>query len=201
MGPFLRAFAIGMLIAPAYVPPAIAAAPDAIVKATVDDVVGAIRKTKDKRALHELAEQKVLPHFDFTRMTQLAAGSAWRTATPAQQQALENGFRSLLVNTYVNALTLTASAGQSIDVKPTPLQPQQSEATVRTVMKESGKQPVAIDYRMAYTPAGWKVYDVSVENLSLVTNYRGTFAGEISRSGIDGLIKVLEDKNRSLAQS
>lgn len=175
-------------------------APDALVKSTVGEVVDLIRQNKDKRALRELAEQKVLPHFDFRQMTQLATGKAWREASATQQEALENAFRALLVNTYVSALSVVSSGDQTFDVRPLALQSQQDDATVKTVIKEAGKQPVAIDYRMAKTPAGWKVYDVTVENLSLVTNYRGTFASEISRSGIDGLIRVLEAKNRTLAQ-
>ena len=175
-------------------------APDAVVTSTVNDVLTVIKQNKDKRALREIAEQKVVPHFDFKRMTQLAVGPAWRQATPAQQQSLENSFRVLLVNTYASALSISGSGSQSVEVKPLQLQAGQDDVMVKTLVKDPGKQPVMIDYHMAKGTDGWKVFDVVVENLSLVTNYRGSFASEISRSGIDGLIKVLEEKNRTLAK-
>jgi phospholipid transport system substrate-binding protein len=176
-------------------------APDALVKSTVDEVLTVIKQNKDKRALRELAEQKVLPNFDFKRMTQLAVGRAWREAKPEQQQALENSFRTLLVNTYTSALATSASGKESVDVKPAPLAAGQNEVTVKTVVKDAGRQPIAVDYQLEKSGAGWKVVDVVVENLSLVTNYRSTFASEVSRSGIDGLIKALEEKNRTVAKS
>lgn len=175
--------------------------PDTIVKSTVDEVLTVVRQTRDKRSLHDLAEQKVLPHFDFRRMTQFAAGRAWRDANPAQQQALENSFRTLLLNTYTSALSVSASGSEKVAVKPVQMTPGQDDVTVKTTVKDASNQSIAIDYRMAKSSDGWKVYDVVVENLSLVTNYRGTFASEVARSGIDGLIKVLDDKNRGLARS
>ena len=176
-------------------------APDAVVRATVDEVLAAIKQTKDPRALRELAEQKVVPHFDFKRMTQLAVGAQWRQATPAQQQELENAFRTLLVNTYTNALSTATTGSPTVDIKPAQSKPGQDETVVRTVVKQSGKEPVSIDYRMEKAGDGWKVFDVTVENLSLVTNYRDSFASEISRSGVDGLIKVLQEKNRANAKT
>lgn len=174
-------------------------APDALVKTTVDEVLSVIKHNKDKRALHDLAEKKVLPHFDFQAMTRLAVGKSWREANPDQQKRLENGFRGLLVNTYTTALAQDAASDATVEVKPVQVKPDQDDVTVRTVAKQSGRQPIAIDYRMTRTSAGWKVYDVIVENLSLVTNYRGSFAAEIGRSGIDGLIKTIEAKNQKLA--
>jgi phospholipid transport system substrate-binding protein len=175
--------------------------PDALVKAVADDVLNVVRTVKDKRQLRELAEQKVVQHFDFRAMTQLAVGRHWREATPAQQKALEDAFRSLLVNTYTTSLNLTATGKETIDVKP--VDPKNAtDVVVQTIVRSPNRpQPVTVDYRMAKGPDGWKVYDVVVENLSLVTNYRGSFASEIQRSGIDGLVKVLENKNRELAQT
>ena len=173
------------------------AAPDAMVKATVDEVLTVIKQNKGKGNLRELAEQKVLPHFDFKRMTQLAVGRAWRDAKPEQQQALENGFRTLLVNTYTSALSTSASGSETVEVKPAQIAAGSNEATVKTTIKDSGKQPIAVDYRLEKSGIEWKITDVVVENLSLVTNYRTTFASEVSRSGIDGLIKALDDKNRA----
>lgn len=175
--------------------------PDVLVKTTVDEVLSVIKQTKDKRALHELAEKKVLPNFDFQAMTRLAVGRPWRDANPAQQKALENAFRSLLVSTYTTALTQSSSSNQTVEIKPLRTNPDDSDVTVKTLVKEPGRQPIMIDYRMAKAASGWKVYDVVVENLSLVTNYRGSFNSEIGRSGIDGLIKSLEAKNKQLAES
>jgi phospholipid transport system substrate-binding protein len=176
-------------------------APDTIVRSTVDDVLGVIKQNRqDRQALRDLAEKKVLPQFDFKRMTRLAVGPAWRDANPSQQEALENGFRTLLVNTYTAALSTTATGAPTVEVKPVQVKPGDEEVTVKTVVKNSGKQPFAVDYRMEKLPEGWKVYDVVVENLSLVTNYRGSFGDEVRRSGIDGLIKALEQKNRAVAK-
>ena len=175
-------------------------APDALVRTTVTDVLNVIKQTKDRKTLHELADSKVLPHFDFAAMTRFAVGRHWRDASELQKKALEGGFRSLLVSTYVTALGQAANANQTVEVKPVEIKPGQDDVTVRTVVREPGRQPIAIEYRMARGAGGWKVYDVVVENLSLVTNYRGSFTSEITRSGIDGLIKALEEKNRKLAQ-
>lgn len=190
-----------LALAAAFASQAAEIAPDALVKRTVDEVLSVIQQTKDKRALHELAEKKVLPHFDFQTMTRLAVGRPWREASPEQQKKLEAAFRSLLVNTYTTALIQTSTSNATVEVKPVSVRPDQNDVTVKTVAKQPGREPVAIDYRMARTPAGWKVYDVIVENLSLVTNYRGSFSSEIARSGIDGLIRTIEEKNRKFAES
>ncbi len=173
-------------------------APDAVVKSTVDEVLLVIKQTRDKSALRRLAEEKVLPRFDFRQMTQLAVGPAWRKASPEQQQTLESGFRTLLVNTYTGSLSLAAGGDRKLEVKPVQ-QSGQNDTVVKTLVTQSGRPPISIDYRMENNPDGWKVYDVLVEGVSLVTTYRGTFSEEIQRSGIDGLIKVLEAKNRELA--
>ena len=170
-------------------------APDAIVKATTDEVLAAIKQTKDQRQLIAIAEQKVLPRFDFKRMTQLAVGQSWNKASPQQQEALEKAFRTLLVRTYTAALS-QSSGDTKVDIKPAAAEG--GEATVRTMVSEPGRKAFNIDYRMSNSGGDWKVYDVVVENLSLVTNYRGSFQSEIGRSGIDGLIKVIEERNQKL---
>jgi phospholipid transport system substrate-binding protein len=174
-------------------------APEALVKATVDEVLSVIKRTSDKNALRRLAEEKVLPRFAFRQMTQLAVGPAWHRASPEQRQALESGFRTLLVNTYTGSLSLAASGDRKVEVRPA-RQAGRKDTVVRTLVTQSGKPPISIDYRMENSPDGWKVYDVLVEGVSLVTNYRGTFSEEVRRSGIDGLIRVLETKNRALAK-
>jgi phospholipid transport system substrate-binding protein len=167
--------------------------PDALVKKAVDEVLSAIKQTKDQKKLQEIAEGKVLPYFDFKEMTRLAAGRSWSQASPTQQEALEKAFRSLLVRTYTAALTRTSGEAK-VDVKPASASG--DDVVVKTTATEPGRQPVQIDYRMAKTPGGWKVYDVIVESLSLVTSYRSSFQSEIARSGVDGLIKTIEDRNR-----
>lgn len=174
--------------------------PDALVKSVSEDVLSTIRTTKDKRLLREAAEQKVLPHFDFRRMTQLAVGKYWREATPAQQKALEESFRTLLVNTYTTSLNVAAIGKETVEIKPSDAKGG-DDVVVRTIVRSPNRQPIAVDYRMSKGADGWKVYDVIVENLSLVTNYRSSFASEIQRSGIDGLVRALETKNRELAQA
>jgi phospholipid transport system substrate-binding protein len=192
-------FLFAAVLGTSFAAPAAESTPDALVKSVSDDVLNVIRTTKDKRQLRETAEQKVLPHFDFRAMTQLAVGRYWREASPAQQKALEDAFRTLLVNTYTSSLTVATSGKENVEVKPA--ENKGNESVVRTVIRSPGKQPVAVDYRMSKEGDSWKVYDVIVENLSLVTNYRSTFASEIQKSGIDGLVKTLENKNRELAQS
>jgi len=169
-------------------------APDALVKKTVGEVLDVMKQTREQRKLTEVAETKVLPYFDFRQMTQLAVGRSWSQATAAQREALEREFRTLLVRTYTTALS-TAGADIKVDVKPARMDG--DEALVRTAASERGQKPVQIDYKMAKGSGSWKVYDVIVENLSLVTSYRGSFQSEITRSGIDGLIKVLETKNKT----
>lgn len=171
-------------------------APDALVRSTVDEVLGILKQNSDRRALQDIVEKKVLPHFDFRAMTQLAMGRAWRDATPAQQKALESAFRTLLVRTYTTALAETAGVERRVEVKLVQLKPGEDYTTVRTLVREPGRQPLAIDYRMTLKDKAWKVTDIVAENASLVINYRSTFSNEITRSGIDGLIRVLEDKNR-----
>lgn len=178
------------------------AAPDALVRVTVDEVLSVIKDNNDRRTLNELAEKKILPNFDFREMTQLAVGKAWRGASPAQQLALESGFRTLLVNTYVTALRQQGGAqDRSVQVAPLQAKADADDVTVKTLVREPGRQPVSINYRMASKPEGWKVYDVLVENVSLVSTYRGSFAEEIARSGLDGLIRALDNKNRSNVRS
>jgi phospholipid transport system substrate-binding protein len=190
-------FAIAIGLAPTA--GAAEATPEALVKSITDEVLSVIRTNKDKRVLREIAEKKVLPNFDFRQMTQLAVGRYWREANPAQQKALEDAFRSLLVNTYTASLAVASTGKETVEFKPS--ETKGNDALVRSVVRTPGRQPIAVDYRMAKQGESWKVYDVVVENLSLVTNYRSTFASEIGRTGIDGLIKALETKNREIGEN
>lgn len=173
--------------------------PDVLVKSTAQDVLVIIKQDKDiqsgnSRKVLDLVEAKVLPHFDFSRMAMLAVGRHWPKATTAQQQALTSEFRTLLVRTYSNSLS--SYKDQTVDYKPLRLQPADTDATVKTVVNQPGGLPIPIDYSLEKTANGWKVYDVAVDNVSLVTNYRSSFSAEIQSKGIDGLIKTLSEKNR-----
>jgi phospholipid transport system substrate-binding protein len=177
-------------------PVAAQSAPDALVRATVEEVLAVLAQGGDRSSLQAVVEQKVLPHFDFRAMTQLALGRHWREATPAQQRALEQAFRGLLVRTYTVALSEAGRGERRVEVRPLTLKPGDNDATVRTQVREAGRAPISIDYRMTLSNGAWKVTDIAVENASLVISYRGSFASEIARSGIDGLIKLLEERNR-----
>jgi len=175
-------------------------APDALVRRTTDEVLAIIKSDKDLQAgnprkVVELAEQKVLPHFDFARMTRLAVGRNWAQATDAQKEALTKEFRTMLVRTYSNSLTQYRE--QKIEVKPLKATPQDQEVTVRTAVIQQGGPPIPIDYSMAKTGSEWKVYDVVIDGASLVTTYRGSFNDQIQKGGLDGLIKTLQDRNRA----
>jgi len=178
-----------------------ALAPDALVRHVSDEVLEIVRGDKaiqsgDTRKVLALVDAKVLPHFDFRRMTMLAVGKDWRTATPEQQTRLTAAFRTLLVRTYSNALTQYRDQG--IDYKPLRASPGDKQVKVSTEVRQAGAQPINIDYMLAQSPDGWKVFDVLVAGVSLVTNYRGSFGDQIRARGIDGLIAALEDKNKSL---
>jgi phospholipid transport system substrate-binding protein len=129
-------------------------------------------------------------------MTQLAVGRNWRQATPDQQKVLTDEFRTLLVRTYTTAFT--GYKNQTIEYRPLRMAPTDTDVIVRSVIKQPTGQPISIDYSMEKQGAAWKVYDVKIEGISLVENYRNTFNAEIGRTGVDGLIKVLADKNKSL---
>jgi phospholipid transport system substrate-binding protein len=176
--------------------------PDVLIKNTASEVLDIVRADKELRAgnqkrLLELVDAKVLPHFDFERMTRLAVGKSWRAATPEQKQSLMKEFRILLVRTYTKAFT--SYRDQTVEIKPFKLDPAATEVTVKTAIVKpggGGQQPILVDYDMEKLPDGWKVYDLTVEGVSLVTSYRGTFADQIQQSGVDGLIKTLTDMNQ-----
>ena len=174
--------------------------PDVLVKNVTNEVLDIIRKDKDiqagsTRKAADLIEAKVLPNFDFNRMTMLAVGREWRNATSAQQKTLTDEFHTLLVRTYANALT--SYKNQSIDFKPFKMAAGDTDVIVRSEVKQPGAKPISIDYSLQKADAGWKVYDVIVGGVSLVTSYRDQFKQEIASSGIDGLIKSLQTKNQS----
>jgi phospholipid transport system substrate-binding protein len=174
--------------------------PDALVKRVTDEVLAIIKTDKDLQAgnaqkVVALAEQKVLPHFDFTRMTRLAVGKNWQQANDAQKESLTKEFRTLLVRTY--STSLAAYRNQTIDVKPLKMAAGDKEVTVRTQVVQPGGPPIPIDYAMEKADSGWKVYDVVIDGASLVTTYRSSFNDQIQKGGIDGLVKTLAERNKS----
>ena len=174
-------------------------APDALVKRVAGEVLQIIKtdpkvQAGDQQRVREVVETKLLPYFDFERITALAMGRNWRQATPEQQKQLVDQFRTLLVRTYSGALAQYRD--QKMDYKPLRADASATEVTVRTEVVRQGQTPVQIDYSMAKAPSGWKVYDVIVGGVSLVTNYRDEFNEQIKNGGVDGLIKTLSAKNQ-----
>jgi phospholipid transport system substrate-binding protein len=184
--------------APARAAPDIA--PDALVRQSIDEVLALIKADKElqggnQKKLLDLVEEKVIPHFNFSRMARLAVGRNWAQASDAQKEALTKEFQTLLVRTY--STSLSQYRNQTIDVKPAKAAAQDKDAVVRTAVNQPGGQPIPIDYAVERTDKGWKVYDVVVDGVSLVTTYRGSFNDQIQKSGIDGLVKTMADRNRS----
>ncbi len=195
------AFATAMILAPlAHAEPqvALAAAPDALIRDITDDVLGTIRRNPaiqagDARQLGELVRSKILPHFDFVRATAIAVGPQWRRATPAQREALTREFQTLLVRTYSSALA--SYRDQTIVTLPAHMARGDTEVTVHSQIRQRGAAPISIDYTMAREGDDWKVFDIAVEGISLVQNYRESFRQTIDAQGIDGLINTLAAKN------
>ncbi len=179
----------------------LAVAPDEIVRKNTAEVLAMLKADRELAAgdpakVEKLANEKILPYFNFQRMTQLAVGRAWRDASEAQKTALINEFRRLLVRTYSSSLSQFKN--QLIEVRPLKLSSTETEVIVKTTILQSGGPGVPIDYsmeKMAGAANDWKVFDVLIDGVSLVTNYRSSFATEIRATGIDGLIKSLSERN------
>jgi len=189
---FITAFAMPLALAQEL-------APDALVKGVTADVIAVIRQDTDLQAgnpakLHALVEAKILPHFDFKRATQSAMGAGWRRATPEQQEQLVREFRTLLVRTY--SVALASYRDQAIEFRPLRARSGDAEVTVVSRVKQSGAEPVVIEYDLAKSESGWKVFDIRVAGISLVVTYRSAFAEEVRNHGIEGLISLLSGKNR-----
>jgi phospholipid transport system substrate-binding protein len=200
----LRAAAVVLLTAALCVAaPAFAQeAPDAIVKRVATDVIATIKsdpaiQAGNEARIREVLEAKLLPHFDFTRMTALAMGRNWQTATPEQQKRVTDEFRALLVRTYSGALNNYRN--ETIDYKPLRMNPADTDVTVRTLVVRATGSPIQIDYSMEKKADSWKCYDVIVGGVSLVTNYRDEFNNQVKAGGVDGLIKTLADRNKGVA--
>jgi len=177
------------------------ATPDGLVRQVTNEVMRIVRQdreqlTSNRQKVNDLVEIKILPHFDFEHMTKLAVARNWNQATSEQQARLVNEFRALLVRTY--AASLTSVIDYQVEFKPVRMRTGETDITVGTEVSKSGSPPIPIDYRMEKTDKGWKVYDVSVDNVSLVTVYRNSFNSEVRKGGIDGLINTLARRNQSV---
>ena len=175
-------------------------APDALVKRTAEDVLATVKSDTEIQAgnqekIFALTEEKILPNFNFDKVSRLVLGKNWTKATPEQKTAFQNEFRTLLIRTYATALSKYKN--QTIEYKPLRLAEGATTASVKTAIVQPGGQPIAVDYSLEKQADAWKVYDIVIEGVSLVTNYRGQFAQEIRQNGLDSLIKKLADKNKA----
>lgn len=173
---------------------------DELVKQTAEDVLATIKNDKDIQAgnqqkIFALAEEKILPNFDFDRVCRMVLGKNWKSATPEQQAAFQKEFRSLLLRTYATALGKYRN--QVIEYKPLRAEPDAKNVSVKTQILQPGGQPIAVDYSLVKVDGGWKVYDIVIESVSLVTNYRSQFSNEIRTNGLDSLNKKLAEKNKA----
>ncbi|WP_442951935.1 MlaC/ttg2D family ABC transporter substrate-binding protein [Orrella sp. JC864] len=177
------------------------AAPNEFVQQVADQLLDILKKDAQLRSgdiqrVNQVVDQNLLPYVNFERTTRLAAGRNWRQATPEQQQALAQAFRGTLIRTYSGALT-KVDQGTSVRLLPFRGDPNADDVVVRSqIVPQSNAQPVGVDYRLEKTPEGWKIYDLNVEGIWLIENYRNQFAQEINRSGIDGLIQALNSRNQ-----
>jgi phospholipid transport system substrate-binding protein len=192
-------FAASVLAAPA---PATSESPDMLVKRIATDVIDSVKADKDIQAgnrnkIIDLVNEKILPYVDSQKMTQLAAGRYWRQASPEQQKALSDEFRTLLVYTYSGALSTIRN--ETVEFKPFRADPADTEVEVRSQVDMSRGEPITLNYRLTKTPQGWKIFDINVLGAWLVETYKSTFTSEINKGGIDGLIKKLQERNKQLA--
>jgi len=174
--------------------------PDQFVLATANAALDALKdngriKEGDAQHINAIVDQYVLPYVNFQKTTRLAAGRHWRNATDAQKTALADAFRGTLVRTYSGAL-IRATQDTTIQLLPFRGQPSDDDVVVRTLISQANGQPVQVDYRLEKTPQGWRIYDVNVEGIWLIENYRNQFSQEINQNGIDGLIQALNQRNQ-----
>ena len=172
--------------------------PENLVQDTADQTLKVLKtdggvKNGDLRRVNDVVNQYILPYVDFEKTTRLAAGRYWRQATPEQRTALADAFKGTLVRTYSGALTRVDN-GTSIKVTGVSAV-DGTDVVVRSTINQSNGQSVGVDYRLEQTPSGWKIYDLNVEGIWLIQNYRNQFAQEINQNGIDGLIKALNQRN------
>ena len=173
--------------------------PEDLVRKTAEDVLFAIKADEeiqkgDKEKIYKLAEEKILPNFDFERVARLVLGRAWRSASDEQKKEFIVQFRTLLLKTY--AVALSKYKDQTIEFKPTRMSDTDEIVIVKSEISQSGGQPIRVNYALSKNSGKWLVFDIVIEGVSLVTNYRSQFSSEIRRNGMDTLIKKLSKKNK-----
>ena len=178
-------------------------APERLIRQTADEVLAIIKERQDEfkqdpASMYKMVDDKVLPHFDFDRMTDLALGRYRRQAEGEQKPQLVEQFRQLLVRTYGKALL--EYNDETIKYLPMRGSIERGEVSVRTEIEQKGGFPIPLNYELYLKDGSWKVYDISVDNISLVTNYRSSFAKKIKQAGIEGLIKALQTRNGEESQ-
>lgn len=179
--------------------------PDVLARRTTEKMLQVVREhrqelQRDPSMIYDLVKELVLPHFDFELMSRFVLAQHWRTATPAQRERFVDEFRELLVRTY--GTSLAEYSGQSVEFEPMRSEASAGRVTVRSNIKQADGPPVALDYKLYKKRGeGWKVFDVIVEGVSLVQNYRSSFRSEIQRDGLDALIKQLSQRNAKSAHS
>jgi phospholipid transport system substrate-binding protein len=182
--------------------PGVGDAPDALVKQASDRILDRLRqdpslKSGDQGRIQQAIDELIVPYVDFDKTTRLAVGRYWRQATPDQQAQLVKSFRNMLVRTYSGSLA--NSTGQThVDIKPLRADPGATDVVVHTTVTDGQREPVPVDYRLGKTPQGWKIYDLNVLGVWFIENYRNQFGPIVSQSGIDGLIKALNDRNAKM---
>jgi phospholipid transport system substrate-binding protein len=181
-----------------------AVAPDELIRTLSTDILERIKadaalKSGDIHKLSRFVDDVVMPNVNFERMTSLAVGRGWRTATPEQQKQLMTEFRALLIRTYAGALS--AVKDQTVRVRPLRAAPDDTEVVVRSEILQPRGEPVQLDYRLEKSNNAWRIYDLNVLGVWLVETYRNQFAQEINARGIDGLISSLAERNRRFAQA
>jgi phospholipid transport system substrate-binding protein len=178
--------------------------PEALIQSVSQGVLDDVKadrtlQTGDIERLNQLVDKRVMPHVNFARMTALAVGRNWRSATPDQQQQIMREFRQLLLLTYSGAVREVSDT--TVRVLPLRAKPEDTVVIVRTQLFRPGKEAIQLDYRMEKSADGWKIFDLNVLGLWLVEHYRSQFAQVVTANGIDGLIKSIQEKNQSLSQT
>lgn len=173
--------------------------PQALIRQTADQVLEQIQSNselyeQDPAKLYALVNEIVLPHLDFDSMVDMALGRYKNKVNADQRQLIINEFRVLLVRTYAKALL--EYNDEKIIYLPMEGSVDEGKVIIKTEIEQAGGFPIPLNYSLRASEQGWKIYDISVDDISLVSNYRSSFARQIKRNGVDGLIKILHDRNQ-----
>ncbi len=173
-------------------------APDVMLKQTSDEVIAVIKDKReqlkeDPSLVYDLVHEYILPHLDEVTIAKLAMGKNWRDASREQKIEFINEFRNLLIRTY--GKSLSEFSDQEINYFPVKMKEGEDRVVVKSEVIQPGGPSIPVSYRMRIKDDAWKVYDLSIDGVSLVTSYRGTFDQEVRKGGIEGLLKYLKDKN------